>query len=826
MVEQHVKTIFDNGKTLLSASHDKMYVINESGITKMFNLKDMSEEPDSFETPTDFTAISAGSDFLLVATEEGYLQKYAFLEEEGIANSHQLLRSSLELTDCTIANDMIIAAGADLSLNFVRSDDSDSQDSKVEKIALPEEATHLSYTSKTSLLAVTLNKLANVQIYSLTSTVPRLVQTLDISTANGRVAWHPNGMQFAIPCGLEIRIYDINSFSLIKTLNVTQKIDFIAYSLDGMLLATVSSQNLNVWQVSDDGNDLKHLESAQIRSKIASLEWVMGDNRECQLLCTGLTGTLITMDGFTLKEDLFDKTTKEKSKNLFVDELAEESDDDLELNAENDEREELENKNEEQGYESDLNFIDDDENQNSNYKGEYEDFDQYPRKKRRTMVTTAGLVPFSQGSTPFGSNDRRYLTINNVGYISTVKNRSEQYSITVSFFDLSNNSEYHIQDLFGYDIAYLTPESVLFAKSKSGQIFFKPHDNLDDSWSKKIPLNTAENEIITCVAATKKNIYVSTSLGFFRIFNKFGLPISVERFSPIIAMTVYEYHIFLIHKTTSNDFLFSLFLQSPSKKLFFHKESIMPINNKEIKSIFFNTYGDPCIFPSDGILLVLSKWRQPLKASWVPIFDSSFELWKLSNGKDNSRNVDVWPLGVDFDTLNCILVKNTSSNLNRKIYPDFPLPLPTELKLNIPILLKSNYSTNDEDSDNDKGSDDEENENDGKLKISPHFIAQEELMNSKFFSNLLSDTLDNDGELYGNESTTLMKLKNEFNKSILRLFATACAEKNSREAWELIGEIKEDRPLQAAVKICERAGLDVLGKRIMEFREKNLLQEE
>ena len=181
--------------------------------------------------------------------------------------------------------------------------------------------------------------------------------------------------------------------------------------------------------------------------------------------------------------------------------------------------------------------------------------------------------PISPGGTPFGTGERRYLTMNTVGYVSTVRN-NEQYSVTVSFFDTGRFNEYHFEDLFGFDVCCLNDKGVLFAQSKTGQIQYRPHDTVNYNWTKIIPLN--KNEIITAVAATPKRVIVGTSFGYVRIFNQFGVPLTVEKMSPVVALTAYDYRVFLVHFSQYHGVSFSLYEQTPDRAISSHRESSLP----------------------------------------------------------------------------------------------------------------------------------------------------------------------------------------------------------------------------------------------------------
>lgn len=88
----------------------------------------------------------------------------------------------------------------------------------------------------------------------------------------------------------------------------------------------------------------------------------------------------------------------------------------------------------------------------------------------RSYNISSKIIPYSFRSTPFVNKgeivDRRYLTMNNIGYAWIVINKEPgaTNSITVSFFDRSLNSEYHFTDYQKFDLASLNQKSIVLGK--------------------------------------------------------------------------------------------------------------------------------------------------------------------------------------------------------------------------------------------------------------------------------------------------------------------------------------------------------------------------
>lgn len=117
------------------------------------------------------------------------------------------------------------------------------------------------------------------------------------------------------------------------------------------------------------------------------------------------------------------------------------------------------------------------------------------------------------------------------------------------------------------------------------------------------------------MAATPVRVIVGTSLGYFRSFNQFGVPFAVEKTSPIVALTAQNYRVFSVHYSQFHGLSYSLSELGTSSKRYYKRECPLPMslpninsdmkkdanldyynfNPMGIKSLFFSSYGDPCI---------------------------------------------------------------------------------------------------------------------------------------------------------------------------------------------------------------------------------------
>lgn len=692
-----------------------------------------------------------------------------------------------------------------------------------------------------------------------------------------RAAWHPSGLYFALPCDdFTIKIFTIKGYTLVKTLRnaAISRDSFIELQfepLHGNYIASMDLNNrLTIWNWHTSEITYKK----EFKQKVTNFVWkVQSDSKTLDLIMGTWSGGIINVQNVaeslpTTTQGMEDesKTENSKTSGLFVDSDFDDSESesytreqkDIYADGKSKDKDNAFTKNEEdpkQGnengkrkyhFDEEDDFIDDDDGAGyvsaKKSRHPYQDLNgtSITPKPRAATSVKFRYKPLSPGATPFGNGDRRYLTMNNVGYVCVV-NSNDQNSITVSFFDIGRYREYHFEDVFGYDVCCLNEIGTLFGQSKTGQLHYRSHNLLHANWTKTLPLQNGER--ITSVAATPRRIFVGTSFGYMRIFNQYGVPLMVEKMSPVVALAAQEYKVFAVHYSPYHGISYSLFEQSPTISKYYQRESPLPIamphghphvdgdfdknlarfNPMGIKSLFFSAYGDPCIFGNDNVLLILSKWRTTMESRWLPVLDTNTEVWKMSGGKSSSL-VHVWPLGLTYDTLNCILVKG------KNIWPEFPLPLPSEMEIRIPILVKSKIleehkriKANQEEQIDD-ASINEEKEN-LEIIVPVQMAAEEEFLRSRVLSSLLHDSLDNDGELYGNENEIILSLVGAHDKSLLRLFAAACADQNTDMAISLAEELKQDRALLAAVKISERAELPSLIKRINEIRESRFEQQ-
>lgn len=469
-------------------------------------------------------------------------------------------------------------------------------------------------------------------------------------------------------------------------------------------------------------------------------------------------------------------------------------------------------------------------------------------RQSSTSITTYNekeVAPFSPGGTPW-HGDRRYLSMNAVGYAWITKYAElTSKSVTISLFDRAVHKDYHLTDTDEYDLCSLNRLGILLGVSgyaskhqvNNGKVYFRFHRDNFDAWEKHIPLHSGE--YITNISLTQQQpdederrvneeakIIVGTSFGYVRIYNLYGLCLSIMKLSPVVAtMSSSKGIVFIINQLGNNMYGASI-INLESNINFIQQNSILPLkqspNNATIpliKGMFFNENGDPCIVAGiDETLLVMTGWREPGNARWVPLLNCH-EAITEGGSNPNKKNWKCWPLGLYEENLLCLILKNNSQ------YPGFPLSLPIEITIQIPVNIKERKEK--KRGAGDDFSDNENDEND-KTNNSEQPDLEESYLRALTMGKLANDNYNEEAEAEGEETEKLLEaIQNyaiQFDGSLLKLFAGAVQREELKRAFSIARMIKSEKALTSALKICERMDQAKLGFRIGELR--NALFEE
>lgn len=831
----------------------RLVIANSEGIVKLVNVDDFDSQPVSIDFLSNLTSASFHKDTLAITTTEGKLELIDLTKHE---SRGVIFRSELPLRDLSFINDgkRILCGGDDDKLVIIDLEN----DHQYKTITLPDQLLNIAYDQTGELCSISLSNGA-VQIYSVFNEELNLLHTLEnvidkkinLSTDKldfnnehndelytTKTQWSNDGQFLLIPTiNNIIQVHQRLDWSKVKQFTSDSKI--VDYNLNGNKLAILT---LNTYKVVNfDSANTLHEDDFELNEDALPLniEW----ENKTSLLIGSTYGDILRLRDVV--KDVTGGGTEGAS--LFLDDLEEsddefaKSDDQTEINKllhrdgdTNQRANGLTNGNangkrlfvddddeEEEEEEEDNSILDDDDGYSRPTHNGFKKHKPTPSPAppvRSFATASSKIIPYSPGSTPFVKKgetiDRRYLTMNNIGYAWIVINKEPgaTNSITVSFFDRSLNSEYHFTDYQKFDLASMNQKSIILGESSKGTIFYKSHNDMgNDLWERTIPLIKGKEYLTSiCITNSKgsNTIVVGTNLGYLRFFDEQGICLNVMKTIPVVSLAASYGVVLMINQVTANVYTYSIFDIYQDYKII---QQNYPIPLKEaksqlIKGIFFNEYNDPCIVGGhDDTLLVLQSWRETGNAKWIPILNLHNAITEYESN-ENKLKWSCWPLGLINDSLNCLILKNGG-------YPGFPLPLPVEIDIEIPIKLGRVGG-------------------DGGDKEEESVECEEQFLRSLTMGKLLSDTLSNfEEERDQNENidqdaimTKLEQYSTMFDKSLIKLFAEACQQLKLTKAYNIAKLMKTDKALLAASKISERMEFLTLANKIGQLREQLLVE--
>lgn len=854
-------TAFPDGISIVeyNAGLERLFIANSEGVLKIFNIKEPDLEPNSIDINENVTSLSFYANKILVTNTEGNLE---IIDAASNSSEGVLYRSELPLRDASFTNEgkRVVCGGDDNKLAWVDL----SNSNKTQTMVLPDQFLNVSYNATGELIAVSLSN-GTVQIYNVLNEEPSEVKTIKgvipvkIHSSLGKIdyldehkdellatksQWTSDGETLLLPTETSIVSYLRSNWDeKVKEFRNDLSNSIVDFSLspnDKFLAIAYKDMSLKVFEFKS-GDEFRSYNLEDLGDQYpTNLAWSTNPEDSDLILNIGTTdGTVLTID------DSFLKKTNSSLEKLFLDEAEESDEEDFNLTSINGDKKRV------KLHEEDSMIIDDDEEELDGEQdeddtiGDVYDHNRLGRKSRKRPKlsdksryngimrnASAFLVPYSPGSTPWTepngnihSTNRRYLFMNSVGYVWCVRSTSDaeilnQQSITISFFDRSINKDYHFIDHYNFDLCSMNEVGVLFAcsgfesttKEKAGHIFYRKHDSVQDSWERTVPLLKSEFLTSISVTSTASNdsiVIVGSNLGYLRIFNLYGLCINLIKTLPILTMiSASNGMLFLINKSPNDGFLYSIIDVNNNYTFIQHYVPLPLLEPNEgsgvplIKGVFFNEYNDPCLVPGfDDTLLILSGWRESNNARWIPILNCNNAI-KIQSSLDSRHNWKYWPLGLYKQQLSCLLLKSGSH------YPGFPLPLPIEIEVSMPTSVKE-----------DTGLSNEKNTNSASSSIDED--PEESFLRSSTFGKILSDSLnDKENEEYNDEILErLEEFSILFDKSLLKLFASACQNSHLGKAMSVAKLIKSDKALVAASRIAERLDLVNIASRIGSLRE-------
>ncbi|MCJ1284300.1 hypothetical protein MMC26_003631 [Xylographa opegraphella] len=812
-------TYTPNGRKLVTAGSNnviRVYTIGSDG--EPTNIDDCQENN---------TAVAASNEFFITGSEDGTVCIYSL---ETNQYEKMLTRCSLPIRDIALSPDGLWAAVAsdELTVKIVNTRDSD-------RILFlrhqPKPTKHLSFDPSGSYLAASCTD-GIVYIYSLSTEEPELERKVDgliraVETdaeASSKAIWHPDGRAFAAPTSTrDIAVVSRGDGERQRTFSGGHMGDVTAltWSPNGALLMTAGAdRKILVWET-----QTQKILARYDYANVINLVWHPHENMASFATSDGevyiyadfvspefapllektlqpapfIHDPLGEVSGNARKpitsgaKDIPETRTRRRGTPDSLDEI---------LGSEG------------EGREEDDFVIDDDgagyalgvNGFGKRSNGHFGDIDVVDTKRRATYQTWKPRIhsSFQPGSTPWRGN-RKYLCLNLVGFVWTV-DQDTHHTVTVEFYDREYHRDFHFTDPYLYDKACLNDNGALFScppvNGNPAIVFYRPHETwtVRSDWRTQLPAG----EDVTSISLSDSYIIVTTNTNYVRVYTLYGTPFRVHRqkSSPTVTCASWRDYILTmgngpVGADGSTKLLYTI--ENVRRDEVCQSEDVVALeDDTEIKSVFFSDTGDPCIYDSTGVLLVLQHWRTPGQARWVPLLDTKL-LDRLASGK---KEETYWPVAVAQDKFHCIILKGGDK------YPYFPRPLLSEFDFKIPIAGAEPRKEDVEDAPPNDGS-----------------RLEESFVRNSLSLSLMEDLLASTTATH-TQRVDLTRQEIEVDKVLLQLLNVECREGEERgmKALEIVSLMKDPtgKMIEAAGKVAGRYGRNVLEDKIRKLAEKRL----
>ncbi|KAI9774888.1 MAG: WD repeat and HMG-box DNA binding-domain containing protein 1 [Geoglossum simile] len=806
-------TYTPDGKRLITAgSNDAIRVYTTGSDGEPVNIDDCQELN---------TAVVATNDFFVTGSEDGTVCVYSLKTN---LLDKVLVRCTLPVRDVALSPDGNWAAVAsdELVVKVVNTQDM-TRVIYLRKQSKP--VKHLSFHPNGSYLAASCSD-GVVYVYSLSAEEPQLVKKVDglirsletDSEASSGVIWHPDGTALAAPTATrDIQVVSRNDWQRQRAFASGHMGDItaLAWSPNGALLASASMDRLLLLWEAKTQNIIARYEYPNV----VSLAWHPTENI---LSFTNLEGELFIYTDFVpnehrplLKKPLQpapfiheadgwkppDTTAEERPRRARDRRGTPDSLDDILGSDVMQDEDDFIIDDDGAGYVEEVNGYGKRSNKH------LDEFDGPDHKKRAThdLWRPRLHLPFQPGSTPWRGN-RRYLCLNLIGCVWTV-DQDTHNTVTVEFYDREYHRDFHFTDPFLYDKACLNDNGTLFScpplNGSPAMIFYRPHETWTSraDWRTRLPIG----EDVTSISLSDSYIVVTTSTNYVRVFTLYGMPFRVyrQKSSPTVTCASWrDYVLTMGNGSAGGDGKTRLLytIENVKRDEICQNEDIVALpEGAEIRTAFFSDNGDPCIYDSTGVLLILLHWRSPGQARWVPVLDTTL-LDRLAGGR---KEESYWPVAVAQDKFHCIILKGGEK------YPYFPRPLLSEFDLKIPL---SQAPASDEEVDGSSGTE--------TAKLEESYVRNSIVL--ALLEDLLAATT-----VTHSQRTDLALKELEVDKVLLQLLAVECREGEERgeKALEIVGLMRDQsgKMIEAAGKVANRYGRNLLQEKIRELGERKLL---
>ena len=351
-------------------------------------------------------------------------------------------------------------------------------------------------------------------------------------------------------------------------------------------------------------------------------------------------------------------------------------------------------------------------------------------------------------------------------------------------------------------------------------IFYRPHETWTSraDWRTQLPpgeditctanllpVKLGQTNVEKAISLSDSYVVVTTTASYVRIFTLFGTPFRVyrQKSSPTVTCVSWrDYVLTMGNGPVGGDgttkLLYSIENVKRDERCQSEDVVALPEGGK-VQSVFFSDNGDPCIYDSMGILLILQHWRTPGQAKWVPLLDTT-SLDRLASGR---KEETYWPVAVAQEKFHCIILKGGDQ------HPYFPKPLLSEFDFKIPCSNSSSHQSEDTLLTS---------ANDGP-KLEESFVRTS--LTLSLFQDLLAAT-----HATYDQRAELARREIELDKILLQLVNAECqvGEERGMKALELVALMKDQngKMIEAAGKVAGRYGHTLLQEKIGDLAEKRI----
>ncbi|KAI4161641.1 MAG: hypothetical protein LQ342_004649 [Letrouitia transgressa] len=804
---------------------NRLITVGSNNVIRVYTTGSDGEPTNIDDCTENNTAVAATNDFFIVGAEDGTVTVYTL---ENCLYDKMLTRCTVPIRDIAISSDGFWAAVASDELEVKIVDTRDPLNVMyIRDLSKPPK--HLSFHPSGSYLALSCSD-GIVYIYSLSTEQPALHRKLDelirrLEAEDGRSSraiWHPDGRAFAVPNATrQIQVVSRDDGERQRAFSGGHLGDItaLAWSPNGALLATAGSdRRILLWETKT-----QMILARYDYPDVSNIAWHPNQN-----IFSFVTsdGELFICPNFLSSEhsNLLEKPlqpapfihypleeTSGNARKALTNGFSDKSEDRRKRRGTPDTLDDILGP---QSEDEELDFVEDDDGAgyadglNGYGKRTNEHLDEINGLESKRRATYAKWQPrihqsFQPGSTPWRGS-RRYLCLNLTGFVWTV-DQDSHHTVTVEFYDREFHRDFHFTDPFLYDKACLNENGTLFSCPPSdgnpAMLFYRPHETWTSRMDWRTPLPLGEDVI--SISLSDSYVVVSTSVNYVRVYTLFGTPCRIyrQKSSPTVTCASWQDYVLTMgNGPVSGDGSTRLLYSIENVKrdeVCQSEDTVALTDGARIKNVFFSDRGDPCIYDSAGVLLVLQHWRTPGQARWVPLLDSK-SLERLAGGR---KEESYWPVAVAQDKFHCIILKGGDQ------YPYFPKPLLSEFDFKIPCSA-------------------EVKEDPADMTANERPRLEESYIRNSLMHSLLEDLVSTTNATHS-QRAELGRQELEVDKTLLQLLNVECREGEERgmKALEIVGLLKDrgGKMMEAAEKIAARYGRTVLQDKINKLAEKKLM---